>query len=336
MSNDTQKIEELSIPSRLNDIDRAKGLAIILVVFGHIVSRESPADNSWYDFAKSAVYSFHMGFFMFLSGIVFFIKIRPAPSIYSYVKTVKTRFNRLMPAYFLFAFIVFFGKLIAQQIMHVDNPVRGAEDLLNIALFPMLSISSFLWYIYALFMISILALGIFSLSGGSMATLIILGGLFILIPNVNFLAAGQITKFFLFFVLGGVAIKYWQTYTKIIDKIWVYTLILMIFLIGSNNFKGSNWIYMTGLALPTLHGLCRKITYGSKILEKIGEMTFPIYLINTIAIGVTKGIMLKITNWNGTNFIIFFPVLFLAGIWIPILIKKYFISRYYWLNKILS
>ena len=37
------------------DIDRAKGLAILLVVFGHLMARGYPAGNAWYDQAKDIV-----------------------------------------------------------------------------------------------------------------------------------------------------------------------------------------------------------------------------------------------------------------------------------------
>lgn len=69
---------------RLPDIERAKGLAILLVVFGHVVAREAPAGNEWYTFSKSAVYSFHMAFFMFLSGLVFFMRAEPVAGLQEY------------------------------------------------------------------------------------------------------------------------------------------------------------------------------------------------------------------------------------------------------------
>ena len=53
------------------DIDRAKGLAILLVVFGHLMASGYPRGNAWYDTAKDIVYTFHMPFFMYLSGTVF-------------------------------------------------------------------------------------------------------------------------------------------------------------------------------------------------------------------------------------------------------------------------
>ena len=56
--------------TRRQDIDRAKGLAILLVVFGHIVARSDPLNVNWYEPLRRAVYAFHMPFFLYLSGIV--------------------------------------------------------------------------------------------------------------------------------------------------------------------------------------------------------------------------------------------------------------------------
>jgi fucose 4-O-acetylase-like acetyltransferase len=55
---------------RRADIDRAKGLAILLVVFGHLVARADPAGVDWYEPLRRAVYAFHMPFFLYLSGLV--------------------------------------------------------------------------------------------------------------------------------------------------------------------------------------------------------------------------------------------------------------------------
>jgi hypothetical protein len=57
---------------------------------------------------------------------------------------------------------------------------------------------------------------------------------------------------------------------------------------------------------------------------------------NTIAIGFAKAVMLNFINWNGLNFFLFFPVLTVSGVFIPILVKKYLLVKFAWLNKITS
>jgi uncharacterized membrane protein YcfT len=53
------------IMQRIQYIDRLKGLAIILVVMGHIFGFHQPDDG-----INTFIYTFHMPLFMFLSGLV--------------------------------------------------------------------------------------------------------------------------------------------------------------------------------------------------------------------------------------------------------------------------
>ena len=56
--------------ARRLDLYRAKGIAILLVVLGHIVAREQPPGVEWYEPFRYAIYRFHMPFFLYLSGTV--------------------------------------------------------------------------------------------------------------------------------------------------------------------------------------------------------------------------------------------------------------------------
>ncbi|WP_043367549.1 acyltransferase family protein, partial [Cupriavidus sp. WS] len=56
-------------------VDNAKGIGIILVVYGHVARGLHSAgiwsDATSFSFLDSAVYSFHMPLFFFLSGLYF-------------------------------------------------------------------------------------------------------------------------------------------------------------------------------------------------------------------------------------------------------------------------
>ena len=321
---------------RLIDIDVAKGLAIILVVLGHIVARQPPADNHWFLYIKEAIYSFHMAFFMFLSGVVFFLKIKVVSSFGDYGHQVWKRFLRLMPAYFLFALAVFLAKLLAQHFMYVDNPVNGLADMVGILLYPMESISAFLWYIYVLFQFCVVGLALMTLSGGSIVPLVGLGVGLLFVQASSFLGMDQFCKFFLFFSLGGLAIRYWSTYTILVDRIWKPTMVVFILTLIFSGYYGLSWIPSAVLSLVALHGLCRQQLPFVNILSFLGLMSFPVYLMNTLCIGFVKAIMLKFISWDGVNFIFFAVVLFFAGLIIPIVLKIYLIRRVSWLDQITS
>eukprot|EP00825_Cyclidium_porcatum_P040952 TRINITY_DN5288_c0_g1_i9.p2 TRINITY_DN5288_c0_g1~~TRINITY_DN5288_c0_g1_i9.p2 ORF type:complete len:143 (+),score=1.82 TRINITY_DN5288_c0_g1_i9:638-1066(+) len=56
-------------------VDYAKGIGIILVVYGHVArgvhSAGLPLDEYWFRQVNSVIYSFHMPLFFFLSGLFF-------------------------------------------------------------------------------------------------------------------------------------------------------------------------------------------------------------------------------------------------------------------------
>ena len=322
---------------RLLDVDRAKGLAILLVVFGHVVARDLPAGNAWYGVAKEAVYAFHMAFFMFLSGVVYFLRTRPVSSVGEFATGVRKRFMRLMPAYLLFAGIVFVGKWGAQHVVHVDNPVTGWGGLLDIVLFPMQSVSAFLWYIYVLFLFSVVALALLTATRGRLWPLVVLGIALQFVPTMQFLGLGQFCKYFLFFALGGGAIMLWDSYTRWVDRLWVLALVGLVAVLAAGWHDGNGWILTALLSIPALHSLCRRELPGGALLQFIGAMSFAIYLMNTLAIGATKAVMLKFMSWDGLNFpLVFFPALMAAGVLIPIVLKRNVFPRLSWLDRITS
>ncbi|MBB3445727.1 MULTISPECIES: acyltransferase family protein [unclassified Rhizobium] len=85
----------------LGDIERLKGLAIILVVWGHTYDAAFPV---WAIGLRKAIYAFHMPLFMFLSGYVFVYvgahKLKGSLSTYT-----SKRAKRLLIPFFIMAAI---------------------------------------------------------------------------------------------------------------------------------------------------------------------------------------------------------------------------------------
>src|SRR5664280_1750461 len=83
---------------RWEDIDRAKGLAILLVVMGHMARDGGmPPGAEWYASVSRCIYSFHMAFFMFLSGFVFFLSQYEKKAWPDYGGYIIGRLARFMP-----------------------------------------------------------------------------------------------------------------------------------------------------------------------------------------------------------------------------------------------
>lgn len=84
---------------RLDYLDTAKGIAIILVILGHIISPDDYLVRNW----RNWLYSFHMPIFFIISGFL----INLSNTNISITKFIKKKFNTLIIPYISFALINF-------------------------------------------------------------------------------------------------------------------------------------------------------------------------------------------------------------------------------------
>ncbi|HKM62254.1 MAG TPA: acyltransferase family protein [Acidisphaera sp.] len=101
-----------------------EGLAIVLVVFGHLVARQDPLGVSWYESARVLIYLFHMPFFMYLSGYV--AGLRPVPETFAgWGGLVRRRAVRLLLPFAAFGLLIVLAKLGLAGLVPVDNAPDG-------------------------------------------------------------------------------------------------------------------------------------------------------------------------------------------------------------------
>ena len=136
-------------------IDIAKGIAIICVVIGHVVSSYHEAgiyeDNLWWNFAHQFVYSFHMALFMVLSGLLFAMG-RKREKVSRGKQILQKLIDYGIPYVFFSALWVFMKIILAS----VTNSAVSIRDLLLIGIYPI----SFMWYLYALLLMQIIQIAI--------------------------------------------------------------------------------------------------------------------------------------------------------------------------------
>lgn len=100
------------IKDRVEWIDRAKGITIILVVLGHVLN-DMPNDNGGYSFLINIIYSFHMPCFFIISGLV----------TTDNENTYKSRFiklaKQLLLPYLFFSFLFLIKEIIINRIQSV-------------------------------------------------------------------------------------------------------------------------------------------------------------------------------------------------------------------------
>ncbi len=322
----------------LHDITIAKGLAIFLVVLGHVVTGRPPAGNEWYVWMRTAIYAFHMPFFIYLSGYIFFYTDSATRAWRNFPDFVARRAERLLIPFLLFGLFIIVGKHVAAQFIHVDNMGQSAlQEIVNLFWNTRNSAAQSVWYVFVLFEMTLVAV----LALRLVRSPLILFAVAIPLSLLPVWPVLYLDRFFLylpFFFVGGIAVAHREKWNAAMDRhLWLFLVLFVAAIVVTRMLSIYHLsILACGLtAIPALHGLCRlAAVQGSRALDVLGRYSFPIYLLNTIALGVAKGVLLLFMPWDGTNFLIFLPVMLAAGIAGPILIKTLIFRRIAYLDKI--
>lgn len=325
---------------RMLDVDRAKGLAILLVVFGHLVARQGPAGVVWYEKARILVYLFHMPLFMYLSGLVATRFDGPAPGARGWFRLVGRGAERLLLPFALFGLVILLGKLAISGLVAVDNRPSGLWAGLggmvwNTGASPALSV----WYLAVLFVYRAAT----PLLARRRGLPILVAAALYPLPAPPLMYADRICLYYVFFVAGRLAAGAGGRWSAALDRWWPVCAVAFVLLLGSvcaglfpiDFVAGAaGWPYRalmlaTSLvAIPTVHGLVRATPLArSRALVLLGACALPIYLLNTICIGTAKGVLTLFASWDGANFVPFALALMAAGTLGPILLGSLVLAR---------
>jgi fucose 4-O-acetylase-like acetyltransferase len=320
---------------RRSDLDLAKGLGILLVVIGHLVARSSPRDNEWYVVLKHALYHFHMPFFMYLSGYVVFLTGAARIPRSKWPELATRRMSRLLLPFVLFGLFILLGKLVASHFIQVDNlPGSFAQGLRGLVWDTDSSPAESVWYLVVLFALTILVPPILWVLRGRATLLLVLALVLYVLPVPHVMYLDRIARFMSFFAMGGLASDAGKSWLDLIDRYFALALVALL---------AALWLFLTvfpalppdvplfvcgALSMPALHGLVRhRFFSSSSLLLTFGAYSFVIYLLNTPFIGLAKGAMLKVLPWDGVNFLLYALVLTAAGMFLPILLRRYVLIR---------
>jgi len=329
--------------ARLTDIDRAKGIAILLVVFGHLVARQSPANVSWSDPLRIVVYLFHMPLFMYLSGYVTFLSGAARTPRQGWPRLLSKRASRLLIPFLLFGLAILCAKLVAARFATVDNVPPDLWDGLRALVWDTgHSPATSVWYIAVLFVFCVATPPLLALDH-SRALLVGVAVVLYLLPLPPPFYLDRVGTYFIFFVAGGLAADAGPRWQRVVDLTrWpaLAGLAAVTYLVASGHitFQWTDgaqgfpykWALLIAglLSMPAIHGLVRHAPFAnSATLIQLGRYVFVIYLLNTPFIGITKAVLLKVVSWDGSHFLPFAVALMLAGILGPMLTKRWVLRR---------
>jgi fucose 4-O-acetylase-like acetyltransferase len=309
--------------ARRTDIDMAKGLAILLVVFGHLVARADPTGVGWYEPLRRAVYAFHMPFFFYLAGLVFVL--RPG--------FLARRAQRLLLPFFALGILTIIAKYAAARIMFVDNPPQNfCSALSNLLWHTAASAALSIWFLFVLFVYTTAATLLRRHSQHPNLTFLLIAAILYLIPLPPYLYLDRIARYAIFFLAGLLAGQAEKTWLTLIDRVWPFCLAILLLILIPDAPYGTGWqedpkiLLAAGcISMPALHGLLRRLPLHSvqTIFLFLGRYCFMIYLFNTLFIGLAKGLLLHVWAWNNAHFCAFALALMAAGIFGPITLKRY-------------
>ncbi|WP_458237399.1 acyltransferase family protein [Pseudomonas sp. P5_A2_2] len=322
---------------RLSEVDTAKGIAIALVVIGHMVARDlKPHGNDWWMVFHEHLYSFHMAFFFFLSGYVFFTHPPDQWPGRLYKSATK-----LVPAYLLFASIVYVAKFAAARVLHVDRPVRHPlDEILFLISYPTESFAQFLWFIVTLLMIyalmTVFRAWITRYLGVALAVSLALHVLSVTGHVTDFLALQQLTRYTLFFLLAAACHRNLAAWTSAVSRNGEWFVIAFVAALIALPLV---WLPTVAglLSLPALLAVAIWADRWSRIrepLQFLGRNTLPIYLMSSLTMGLVRGIVLKLWGWDDWHFFVVAPALIAAGLLVPIAVQRMLFARWAWTDRI--
>ena len=274
--------------SRVDYIDRLKGITIILVVMGHIIQYN--IFNGQATSLYSMIYSFHMPLFMFISGYVLqkFFKINFLIDSFSFIWK-KSR-ALLLPLFGWAAIHTIFNNSVDFTL-----PIKVYHSVVNQIIHPNL------WFLHTLFLLMLFYLLFywisfflnknkhFTLDG--IIYIILLSSIAIVFKLFFNNFPMSLLLYSVFFMFAVFLIRYNRLLELIQNNIInSFSLLLLILLIGTYNFNESNLFLMKGLkiiisftAIIVLYNLTKENLFPKIVdnfLIKCGRSSLAIYVIH--------------------------------------------------------
>lgn len=199
----------------IKEINYIKGIAIILVFIGHAATPSFLERPYIYELIVQVIYSFHMSLFFLVSGFLSY-KVIDMNLKKEYFNYIRSKFCRLIVPFLTISFITNFVILILKYLINEPLTINSLIDMIKIIIiYPENGIMGSLWFLYTLFIVSIISPLIIKLPIKITFTVSLL--LNILVPPYkNFLSFSRISFFLIYFLIGLYYRKYYFNNKKII------------------------------------------------------------------------------------------------------------------------
>jgi fucose 4-O-acetylase-like acetyltransferase len=272
---------------RFTAIDKATGIAISLVIYGHMSFLETQS-LPWYAVSRDFIYKFHMPLFLCLSGFVVFLSTskRNIKSQSDYLNFQKKKITK-----FLYPYIVFSIIAILVDIFYYHATVSEINNAIFSFFFsPNDGILKFVWYLYVLTGLYLIAPFLIKLESYHQYLLLALGFLLTNLSPSHLFSSDLFCKFFFFFLSGGLIYKNADKFFLFLKKNGLWILIMTLLLI-SIDFSFNLIIPFQFLSIAVILSVLYISTLRwpgiiEVIFKTMGVNSFAIYLLNVFIINV--------------------------------------------------
>jgi fucose 4-O-acetylase-like acetyltransferase len=345
-------VKKAALPRR-DWMDYARGIAIILVVFGHLIGgfalvkyQGKPLNLDWtfYKFCEIVYYA-RMPLFFVISGIY----IRNSLFKRGFPKFTRYKFDTILYPYFIWGSIQILFQYVGYR-MQLSNTPRQPGDLLKLFYDPH-SIDQF-WFLYTLFAVAIVYAVLVYFLKVNKTVLFTIAALayvaFYFLPDSFFIfGIKYVAKFLFYLVLGDLAAAWFlnaENAKKFSSVKWLLVLLGVFALIKlvmnrmqisedeTDFFSVSNLL----LLLSIFFGMALILNISFVLqryrlipwLSVIGKNSLYIYSMHIIISGILRAIILKATHYQYPNISLY--VVVILSILLPIALIKLFNRLGWW------
>lgn len=293
---------------RIAVLDIAKGIAILIVIFGHCLN--SFSTNPALTVSTSMVYTTHsitqfiMPIFFFISGI---FAVSAAKK--DLKATLSSRFRRLAVPYFTWGFLFAVFKEIGGNA--ANNPA-GIKDFLMSPIMPW----SLFWFLYVMlfvYVIFLVTMKILGIKKGQPVLLILSAAAFIFAPYTPYIwILPLLCNFMVFFCIGSYfpeIIKKWSEKMSVLQFLFSAILCVVVFYIFIEfeivDHRIYTHYYQVVIATAATYFIFSLSWIIENVSEKLFELldffglkTMEIYVSHSFVLGVLRVIFQKIFGYE--------------------------------------
>lgn len=274
--------------NRSDWVDYAKAIGILLVVYGHVARGLYNAGIKIpievFKLADSIVYSFHMPLFFFISGLFFYSSFSKRGG----KKLLLNKVDTIVYPYLVWSIL---QGTVEVLLSNYTNGELSYSEVFNLLWSP----RAHFWFLYALFVVFIVASALFSIVSKKLAAFIfLLSGIAYIYPSM--LPQGLVFKFisqnFIFFVFGIVFSLHFKdknlsSYKFLILSACSFFLVQFLFHSTFHYSYLDKGLFSLLLAIVSIIFVISVSSYVSvkpnKLLSLIGASSMAIYLMHILA-----------------------------------------------------